>query len=131
MLLNLYRIAAYLTGTGLVLLTFVAMPIKYIGGDGTMVRIVGIVHGYVFVGYIVIVVLLAYAHRWRIRRALLVLLAGLVPVLTFFVERRVVRDERARLDGAAGSPRGSGDSGSGDSGSGDAAAEDSGSGVRR
>lgn len=96
-LLTLYRIAAYVTGVGLVLLVCVAMPIKYLGDNGDPVRIIGQVHGFLFAAYVVIVLLLGYSRRWTWKRVLLVLLAGVVPFVTFVAEHRVYRREAAEL----------------------------------
>jgi len=95
MLLKLYRIMAYVTGAGLVALVCVAMPLKYFAGRPEPTAIVGQAHGFLFALYCVVVVLVAYVRRWRWTKALLVLVAGTVPFVTFYAERRVVAGERA------------------------------------
>jgi integral membrane protein len=93
--LNRYRVMAWVTGVLLLVLVFVAMPLKYIGDDGTLVSIVGVAHGWLYMVYVVTAFLLAHQRRWSPVKTLLVMGAGTVPFMSFVAERRVVRDERA------------------------------------
>jgi integral membrane protein len=93
-----YRIAAWVTGVGLVILVFVAMPLKYFFGQPLLVAIVGMAHGFLYMAYIVITLLLAERCRWRPVDALVILVAGTIPLASFFAERRVtarVREHRS------------------------------------
>jgi integral membrane protein len=85
-----FRVMAWVTGVMLLVLVFVAMPMKYIGDDDSLVRIVGVAHGWLYIVYIITVLTLAYQARWRPVRTLLVLLAGTVPFASFVAERKVV-----------------------------------------
>ena len=92
-----YRVMANLVGTLLVVLVFIAGPLKYAADSPTLVTVVGITHGYLFM-----VMLATIADLWRRRRfalswVVLAAVAGLVPFLTFFAERQVtarIRDGR-------------------------------------
>jgi integral membrane protein len=90
-----YRIAAWVTGVGLLLLVVVAMPLKYVFGQPEMVSIVGVAHGFLYMIYIVCTLLLAERCRWKPLDALLILIAGTVPVASFVAERRVTQRVRA------------------------------------
>lgn len=100
-LLSLYRVLAIVTGTGLVVLTFVGLPLKYGFHHGGVAEYVGIAHGWLYMAYVVTTVLLWYSRRWPALKLVLVLLAGTVPVMTFLAERRVVRDERRATEAVA------------------------------
>jgi len=89
--LRAYRVAAWVTGIGLVILVFVAMPLKYFFGRPELVSIVGVTHGFLYMGYIVCTLLLAERCRWRPLDALIILVAGTIPLASFFAERRVTR----------------------------------------
>ncbi|HEX4247302.1 MAG TPA: DUF3817 domain-containing protein [Pseudonocardia sp.] len=93
--LNAYRVMAYITGTGLLVLVLIAMPIKYIGGNGTPTAIVGALHGFLYMGYVVCSLVLAERCRWTPVRALLVALAGTIPFVSFYAERKVTKLVRA------------------------------------
>ena len=95
-LLPAYRVAAWVTGIVLVILVFVAMPLKYFFGQPTLVSIVGVTHGFLYMIYIVCTLLLAERCRWKPLDALVILIAGTVPLASFFAERRVTARVRAR-----------------------------------
>ena len=90
-----YRIAAWVTSIGLVILVFVAMPLKYFFGQPGPVAVVGVTHGFLYMAYIVCTLLLAERGRWKPLDALLILIAGTVPLAGFFAERRVTQRVRA------------------------------------
>lgn len=93
--LGRFRFMAYVVGVGLLLLV-VAMLFKYLGGDETLIKIVGPVHGFLYAVYLVLSVDLAIKSRWSVKGTVLVLLAGTIPFLSFYAERKVVA---AVLDG--------------------------------
>ena len=95
-LLTTYRVVSLVTGIGLLALVLYAMPMKYIGDDAGPVAVIGQIHGFLYMLYLVIAVLLANRCKWSLVKTVLVLLAGTIPFAVFFAERRVVRDERDR-----------------------------------
>ncbi|OLT18991.1 hypothetical protein BJF78_36425 [Pseudonocardia sp. CNS-139] len=90
-----YRISAWVTGIGLLVLVFIAMPLKYFFGQPELTSVVGVTHGFLYMIYIVCTLLLAERCRWRPLDALLILVAGTVPVASFVAERRVTHRVRA------------------------------------
>lgn len=90
-----YRIAAWVTGTGLLVLVLVAMPLKYFADQGRPVAIVGMLHGFLYMAYVICTLILAERCRWKPRHAGLVALAGTIPFVSFIAERRVTRQVRA------------------------------------
>lgn len=94
-----YRISAWVVGVPLALLFLVAMPIKYFGDDGTLVKIIGIGHGWLYMVYIVFTALLAMNRRWSIGRTILVVLGGTIPLVSFWTEHIVHKKVTAREPG--------------------------------
>jgi integral membrane protein len=95
-----YRVAAWVTGIGLLVLVFVAMPLKYFFGEPRPVALVGMLHGFLYMAYIVCTLILAERCRWRPLDAVVILLAGTIPIASFVAERQVrrrVREGRAVL----------------------------------
>jgi len=90
-----YRVAAWVTGIGLLALVFVAMPLKYFFDVPGPVAVVGVTHGFLYMVYIVCTLLLAERGRWKPLDALLILLAGTIPIASFVAERRVTARVRA------------------------------------
>lgn len=83
-----FRIIAYVVGVVLLVLVFVAMPVKYIGDDPSLVETVGPIHGFLYIVYLVLAFDLARRARWSLGRTVLILLAGTVPFLSFVAERK-------------------------------------------
>lgn len=100
--LGRYRVMAYVTGTMLLVLCL-EMVLKYVfhaGGvevatDGTEHALpvlgswVAMVHGWIYVIYLVTVLMLWSAMRWGMGTLVVMVLGGVVPVMSFVVERRV------------------------------------------
>ena len=87
-----FRIVAFWEGISYLLLLFVAMPLKYGLGIDIAVRIVGMAHGVLFLGYCATLALAA--QRLGARRSLLAFVVSFVPCGTFWLEARLRQDER-------------------------------------
>jgi integral membrane protein len=85
---------AYVVGVGLLILVFVGMPLQYLAHRDTVVAVVGPVHGFLYIVYLVVALDLAIRRRWTLPRTAVVLLAGTVPFLSFVVERVVTSEVR-------------------------------------
>ncbi len=99
-----YRVMAFIVGVGLVLLVFVGMPLQFLAHQKIGVEIVGTLHGYLYLLYLVMAADLARRARWRLGRILGVVAAGFVPFLAFVVEHRVYRQMREEYAAAGGVP---------------------------
>lgn len=88
-----YRVMANVVGAVLLVLVFVAVPLRYVGGHPALSKTVSPIHGALYMVLVVCVILLGRARRWPVRRVVLVALGGTVPVLSFLVERRVAARE--------------------------------------
>jgi integral membrane protein len=94
--LTRFRVMAYVVGVLLLVLVFVAMPLKYFADQPSLVAIVGPMHGFLYMVYLVTSFDLAVRAKWPFGRTLLVLLAGTVPVMSFVAERKVTGWVRRR-----------------------------------
>jgi len=98
---NRYRIMAYVTGILLVVLFFVAVPLKVFAHNGTLSSLVGLPHGMVCYPLYLLTTFDLYRRvRWPLSKVALIVLAGVIPFLTFYVERKVVAELRARPESA-------------------------------
>jgi len=95
-----YRVMAYAVGVGLIVLVFVGVPLQ-VAGHPQVVGVVGPVHGFLYIAYLVAAADLARRARWPASRLVPVILAGLVPFLAFAVERRVTRRTGPQLAAGA------------------------------
>ena len=97
--LGRYRVMAYITGVMLLVLV-VEMLLKYVLHADAVVRWIEWVpyaHGWIYVVYLVTVLDLWSKMRWGFARLAVMVLGGVVPVMSFVVERRVHADAEARL----------------------------------
>ena len=100
--LRRYRLLATLVGLGLIILVFVAMPLRYIFGIRAVSAVVGPLHGFLYIVYLVVVLDVARVYRLSVWRILAMVGAGLVPFLAFYVERRISRAIEGEASGGMG-----------------------------
>ena len=85
-----YRVMAYVTGVVLIVLCFVGIPLQ-VAGYPAVANDVGVLHGILYIIYLVVAWILARKLRLATKPTVIMLLAGTVPVMTFIVERWVTR----------------------------------------
>lgn len=90
--LRQYRWVAFLEGLSFVLLLFVAMPLKYWADLPIAVRIVGGIHGLLFLLLLGALFRAAVERDWPARRWGLAFLSSLVPFGTFAFDRSLKRE---------------------------------------
>ncbi|MEM9192580.1 MAG: DUF3817 domain-containing protein [Myxococcota bacterium] len=86
------RIVSILEGTSYLLLLGVAVPLKHLWDEPSLVRIMGRVHGFLFVLFLVVLARAAASRSWGVRRVGGALLSAIVPGGAFLFERRLRRD---------------------------------------
>jgi integral membrane protein len=88
-----YRVMAYVTGTLLIVLCFVGIPLQVFAGNDVVVKVVGAAHGFLYIVYLVVAFAMTLLVRIRTLSltTVIVLAAGTIPILTFVVERWVSR----------------------------------------
>ena len=91
-----FRVLAYIVGVFLIVLVFVAVPLNYLADNGTLSAIVGPIHGFLYMVYLVVAFDLAVRSKWSFKRTILILLAGTVPIMSFVAERKVATWARER-----------------------------------
>jgi integral membrane protein len=73
--------------TSFLVLLLIAMPLKYGADLPQAVQVMGPVHGVLFLAYVGLVVAARESLGWDLRRTVLALIAGVLPVAPFLVER--------------------------------------------
>jgi integral membrane protein len=101
-LVTAYRVLAFVVGILLAFGSLVVLPLEYLLTDGSTLQqfgedasIVWLLHGWIFAVYVVVTFFLARKAGWTIGFTILALVAGLVPLLIFWVEHRVVQKLKA------------------------------------
>jgi len=89
------RIISYLEGISLLTLLFIAVPLKYVGKDPSLVQAIGPVHGALFLWFILNTLTVAVEQNWKFRSTTWkVLVACLIPFGTFYVDRRFLQKSK-------------------------------------
>ena len=86
-----YRIMAYLVGVGLLVLVVIGMPLQFGAGDKSVVAVVGPIHGFLYILYLLAALDLARRARFTVLQMAAMVGAGFLPGLAFLIERRVTR----------------------------------------
>jgi len=81
------RIIGIVEGISFLVLLLIAMPLKYYFGMPMMVKVVGWLHGVLFIAYIGAVLLAIKAMQWNWFSVLVALAASLIPIGTFVLDR--------------------------------------------
>lgn len=97
-----YRVLANLVGVVLIVLVFVAIPLRYGFGYESFSQTLSPIHGALYILLVAMVVLLGRARGWDVTRMVLVALAGTIPIFSFVMERRVTAAETAAASTATG-----------------------------
>lgn len=73
----------------LILLLGIAMPLKYIWGYPLAVRLVGTLHGVLFMAYVAVALVFARRDRWSLPKLVRCWVASCLPFGTLFFEREL------------------------------------------
>lgn len=97
------RAIGLVEGTSYLVLLGIAMPLKYLAAMPMPVKVVGWVHGVLFVLFCLALAQVFFVARWSIFRAGGVFIAALLPFGTFAIDGRLKREDEA-LRGPETSP---------------------------
>lgn len=100
--LTFFKVMAFVVGVGLLLLV-VEMVLSYgfdMKGEKNPLNWWPQPHGFIYMVYLVATALLGFKAGWSLTRMVLVMLAGCVPFLSFWVERKVATETEAGLAAA-------------------------------
>lgn len=99
-----YRVLAYTTAVLLIVLVFAGVPLQVWDHNLWVVRVVGTMHGYLYLVYL----LIAFEFTRRLRVSLpwmvLVLLAGTIPFCAIVAERLLTRRYDRMMDDLGSPP---------------------------
>jgi integral membrane protein len=86
-----YRVMAYITGVLIIVVCFVGIPLQIVAHNTIISNEVATVHGFLYIVYVVFAYILSQKLKMRLGPTIVLLLAGTVPIMTFFVERWMMR----------------------------------------
>lgn len=74
-------------------LLFIAMPLKYFMGIPEAVKMVGWIHGVLFMVYVVVLIFVEFKYRWSFIFLAGAFLASVIPFGTFILDRQLKKKE--------------------------------------
>jgi integral membrane protein len=86
-MLKSFRKVSLAEGCSLLVLLLVAMPLKYFFDFPQAVKVVGWIHGVLFIVYVVMLLMLEIKHRWSFFFLTGAFLASLLPFGTFILDK--------------------------------------------
>ncbi|HEY0042123.1 MAG TPA: DUF3817 domain-containing protein [Flavisolibacter sp.] len=91
--LPLLRKVGLLEGISLLVLLFIAMPLKYVWGEPGAVKIVGWIHGALFVLFMLLVLRVYEQRAWPFKKVILAFIAAFLPFGTFVFDKQLKQEE--------------------------------------
>ena len=85
------RLLGFIEGVSFLVILFVTMPLKYVWAMPEPNKIFGIVHGLLFVFYVLAVVQIKVEQDWKLSKMGWALLASIVPFGTFWADKQLFR----------------------------------------
>ncbi len=86
-----YRVMAYITGVLIIVVCFAGIPLQLAAHNTFIANDIGTVHGFLYIVYVICAYILARKLSMKLGPTVLLLLAGTIPILTFVVERWMMR----------------------------------------
>lgn len=89
-MLKIFKIVAILEGISYLVLFANMLAIKpnYPDLYKTLLYPIGMAHGVLFIGYVILAILLKYDQNWNWSKLGVILVASLLPFATFWVEKK-------------------------------------------
>ena len=87
------RLAGFVEGISYLLLLFIAMPLKYFADVPEAVKIVGWIHGLLFIWVVIALLNVMATSKWKFLKSLLAFIASLVPFGTFVLDTHLRKEE--------------------------------------
>jgi integral membrane protein len=111
-MLGVYKVLATVVGISIVILVLIALPLNELHrvneswfplgsraqkfGD-TINMYLGTAHGFIYMVFVLVAFVLSRMAKWPMVFTAVTLVCGTIPFVSFWAERRAVRDVEARL----------------------------------
>lgn len=92
-MIKFFKYLAIIEGYSFLVVLFITMPLKYLGGLLLPNKIVGMAHGVLFLSYVVVAIVVAQLLKWDFKKMLITLAMSVVPFGTFWMERAYLEPE--------------------------------------
>ncbi|WP_321314985.1 DUF3817 domain-containing protein [Halarcobacter sp.] len=87
--LSRFRLISAIEGLSYLILVFVAMPIKYIGENPYPVKVFGMIHGVLFIIFMISLFEAKIKEKWNTGLMFQLFVLSLIPFGAFVIERKI------------------------------------------
>ncbi len=87
--INRFRLVGLVEGSSLLILLFIAMPLKYWAGLPEVVTVVGSIHGAFFIGYILFTLYTTFKVRWSLLWLISAVAVAFIPFGNMVLDKRL------------------------------------------
>ena len=87
--LKRFRFMGLLEGSSLLILLFLAMPLKYFFGFPEAVRVVGSIHGFLFVSYCLFIAYMTFIVRCPFLYSVIAVIVAFIPFGNILFDRKL------------------------------------------
>ncbi|WP_298952951.1 DUF3817 domain-containing protein [uncultured Nonlabens sp.] len=92
-MLKTFKYLALAEGYSFLFILFITMPLKYLGGILLPNMIMGMAHGFLFLSYVVVAIVVSQIIKWNFKTLLIVLVMSVVPFGTFWMEETYLEEK--------------------------------------
>ncbi len=83
-----FRLVAFLEGCSYLLFA-ITMPLKYKLGIPQPNYVIGMIHGLLFVSYVILLIKVAVEYKWTFKKTALAFIAAWIPFGTFIANKKL------------------------------------------
>ena len=87
-----FRFLSFLEGLSFLVILFITMPLKYMFDSPMPNKIIGMVHGVLFLLYIVFAIFLKVEFNWLNKKLAVILLVSIIPFGTFWADKKYFKN---------------------------------------
>jgi len=88
-----FRLMGFIEGLSLLVLLFIAMPLKYFADLPEIVTLVGSLHGFFFVLYVITIAYVTFKIRWSFMWAISAFVVAFIPFGNLILDARLRRSQ--------------------------------------
>lgn len=94
--LSALRLIGFMEGCSFLLIFAVSMPLKYAMAINWPNQVIGMLHGILFIAYVMFVYIVAKDRKWDLKTQFWAYLASLLPFGTFVADAKIFKPEQQK-----------------------------------
>lgn len=87
------RVIGFIEGVSFLMILFITMPLKYIYHQPQWNQKVGMLHGVLFIAYLLLVFISKIEYNWSWKKTFLAFAASIVPFGTFWADKKLFNEK--------------------------------------